>query len=129
MKIGFFSYIFFAIIEFLIVRKSISDTDRFVFSRMFSTIFFPLIMIVIYLINPMLFGHIENIALEVIFANFALIATSLVTLIVEKQVEANKPSLAFKVVVIILFLLSLAQFIVFTKEVPWYDIFALPPGY
>ena len=129
MKICFFTYILFALIEFLIVRKSIKKADQYFFSRLFSITYFPLVMLVIYLIGPLVFGHIESMLFEIVFANIALIASSLTTLIVEKQVEGSKPSTAFKVVIIILFVLSFAQFVVFTQELPWFDIFATPPGW
>lgn len=129
MKVCFFSYILFVLIEYLIVRKSIKKADQYFYSRLLSATYFPLVMLVIYLLGPLVFGHIENIVFEIIFANISLLATSFATLIVEKQVSSSKPSITFKIVAIILFLLSLAQFIVYTYELPWYDIFALPPGY
>lgn len=129
MKIGFFSYIIYGLIEYLVVRKFILSIDQHFFSRLFSATFFPLVILVIYLISPLMFGQIDKVALEVVIANLALLASSLIILIIEGQVENAKPARVFRVVVVILFLVSLVEFIVFTNHIPWFDIFAIPPGY
>ena len=129
MKIGFFAYILLILIELLLTFKAIESFTRYVFSRLFAATYLPMATLVIFLISPMVFGHIENILLEIIFANIALIITSLTTLIIEKHVEKTVPGLAFKIIVIFLFVISLAQFIVFTFELPWFDVFAVPPGW
>jgi hypothetical protein len=129
MKIGFFAYLLFAIIEFLIIRKAINSFDQHVFSRLFSATYLPLIMLVFYLVGPLTFGHTDNMLLEIVFANLALIATSLTTFTVESHIEKAKPNLWFKIIIIVLFVLSLVEFIAFTNELPWFDIFAIPPGW
>jgi hypothetical protein len=129
LKIGFFAYLIFALIEYLLTRKSINDFGTFLYTRLFSATYLPLVMMLIYLSGPLLFGHVENMAIEVIFANLALLATSFTTLIVEGQVEKSKPGVGFRVVILALFVLSLVEFIVFTNKLPWFDIFAIPPGY
>ena len=129
MKIGFFTIILFAFIEYLLRRKSIRDFDRFIFSKLFSTSFFPLVMMVVYLLGPLTIGQSENILFEIIFANIALIFTSLITLIVEMQLQKTKPTTLFRAATIILFILSFSQYTIFTYQLPWFDIFAIPPGY
>lgn len=129
MKIGYFAYIIFALAEFLITRESIKSFDQYLYSRLFSASFLPLVILVIYLCGPLMFGHLESVTSEVFFANTALLASSFTTLIVERHIESTKPSILFRSVITALFALSLAQFIVFTKQVPWYDVFAIPPGY
>jgi hypothetical protein len=129
MKIGFFSYIVFALIEYAITRKSITKFRQYFFSRLFSATYLPLVMMVIYLFGPLVFGHVDNIGFEIVFANIALLATSFTTLIVEGQVAKSEPGKVFRFVTIALFVLSFFQFIVFTYNLPWFDIFAIPPGY
>jgi hypothetical protein len=129
MKIGFFSYILYVVIEFLLIRKSIVSLSRYFYARLFSTTYFPLVMMVIYLLGPLVFGHTENVLFEIIFANLALLATSFSTLIIEEQIEKTEPGQLFRFVIIVLFVISLAQYIVFTYRLPWFDIFAIPPGY
>ena len=86
-------------------------------------------MMVIYLLGPLYFLHSENVLFEIIFANIALLATSFSTLIIEEQIEKTEPGQMFRFVIIALFVISFAQYIVFTYQVPWFDIFAIPPGY
>ncbi len=129
MKIGFFAYIMLVIIEYLIIRKNINPINNYIYSRLFTASYYPLVIMVIYLLGPMAFGQFESIAAEIIFANIALLLTSLSSFIVERHVEASQPSLGFRFIVIFLFLLSLSQFIIFTFELPWFDIFAIPPGW
>jgi hypothetical protein len=129
MKIGFFAYITLVLVEYLIIRKNIISNNQFIFSRLFTASFYPLVMMVIYLLGPMVFGQFQSILAEIIFANVALFLTSLSAFIIERQVESSLPLLGFKIVVIALFFLSLLQFIVFTIELPWFDIFAIPPGW
>lgn len=129
MKLGYFSYLLFAVIEFFSTRKSIRSFDRYLYARLFSAAFLPLAMMVIYLSGPLVFGRLENMVLEIVFGNAALLATSFSTLTVERHIEKTKPGFTFCVVIAALFVLSFAQFIAFTIRVPWFDIFAIPPGY
>lgn len=129
MKIGFFSYVIFMIIELVLMRKRIPEFNKWFYSRMFSCSFFPLAILILYLIGPLVWGKFESIAFEVIFANVSLLLSSFVTLVVEEQVEKGQPGLGFRFVVIGLFVVSLLEYVVFTFEVPWFDIFAIPPGY
>jgi hypothetical protein len=129
MKIGFFSYLVYVVIEFLIIRKSIISLSSYFYARLFATTYFPLVMMVIYLIGPLAFGNTEIVLFEIIFANLALLATSFSTLVIEAQIEKTEPGQIFRFVIIALFVISFAQYIVFTYQVPWFDIFAIPPGY
>lgn len=129
MKIGFFAYIMLVVIEYLIIWKNINSINKFIYSRLFTASYYPLVMMVIFLLGPMVFGHFQSTAAEIIFANIALLLTSLSALVIESHVEGAKPLLGFKVVAILLFLVSLSQFIIFTFRLPWFDIFAIPPGW
>lgn len=129
MKIGFFSYILFFMFEFILIKKPIKNLDSHIISRLFSAVFFPLVMMVIYLVSPLLIDHTQYVIIEILFANLALIATSFSTLIVEEHIESINPNCSFKITVYSLFVISFVQFIVFTFNIPWFDIFAIPPGY
>lgn len=128
MKIAFFVSIFTSTIEYLTIKKAIQSRSRFFISRIFTTTYLPLLMMVIFLICPLLFGKIETIAGEIVWANIALIATAIFSFEIEKHFEKSDPSKFLYVIVIFLFLISLVQFIVFTFDLPWFDILATPPG-
>ena len=129
MKIGFFAFTIFIIIEFFITRKNINNYEQHIFSRLFAATYFPLVMMVIYLLGPLVFGRFYNIVFEILFANIALIGTTLATLILQDQLSKINPGNGFRFVTIALFILSIIQFLSFTSELPWFDIFAIPPGY
>ena len=126
MKIGFFAYILFAIIEYGLTKKTIPEFIQFIFPRLFSAAFLPLIMIVFYYVGPLFFGRIESVFLDVLFANVVLMATSFTTLVVEEQIERSSISKLFKFVTVVIFILSLIQFIMFTFKLPWLDLFEDP---
>ena len=129
MKIGFFAYIVLVVLEYFVIRKSLNSMSKYIYSRLFTASYYPLVMMVIYLLGPMIFGQFDNIPAEIIFANIALLLTSLSAFIVERHIEGYQPSLGFKIIAAFLFFVSLSQFIIFTFELPWFDIFAIPPGW
>jgi hypothetical protein len=96
MKIGFFSYLIYALVEYLLTRQSISSVSQFVFTRLFSTVFLPMAMMLIYMFCPLVFGHVESILWETIFANLALLATSFTTPTVEENLQRAKISPRFR---------------------------------
>jgi hypothetical protein len=129
MKIAFFVCIFTSTIEYLTIKKAIQFKNRFFISRIFTTTYLPLLMMVIFLICPLLFGKIETIAGEIIWANIALITTAIFSFEMEKHFEKSEPSRFIQVIVLFIFLVSLVQFVAFTFVLPWFDILATPPGW
>jgi hypothetical protein len=129
MKAVFTSLLLLVIIEYILIRKSIPSLSRFSFARLFSLVIMPLMMFVYFMLNPALFVKIESIPLEIIFANLALIATSLSTFILERHVEQTEPGIGVKTVLVFLFVFSLTEFVIFTYRLPWFDVFASPPGW
>ncbi|MBW6474316.1 MAG: hypothetical protein K0B14_14415 [Anaerolineaceae bacterium] len=129
MKIAFFVCVFTSTIEYLTIKQAIQSRSRFFISRIFTTSYLPLLMMVIFLICPIVFGKIETIAGEIIWANIALLSTAIFSFEIEKHFEKSDPSNFMIGIVIFIFLLSLVQFVVFTFELPWFDILATPPGW
>jgi len=129
MKIAFYSYSFTAMIEYGVRKKEIQSFQRFFYSRLFTVVFLPLIIITVYLISPLLFGKIESIAGEVIWANVALLTSIIIAVLVEEQMEKSDFSKPLRWVLIFLVLISLAEFLTFNYRLPWFDILATPPGW
>lgn len=129
MKVVFFSYIILALGEYAVRRRSINAPTSFTYARLFSIVMLPLIMIPYFLTCPAFFVKIESIPLEILFANIVLIATSLSTFIMEQHLEQSEPNRGFKIVLITLFVFTLLEFVIFTYRLPWFDIFAVPPGW
>ncbi len=141
MKVGLFSYLLASLLEYLLVRNphqpvspSItppSGTLRicFIYARLFAATVFPFAILVYFLMAAAYYGEINSIPLEVINANIALLLASFSAIAIERQIEAGSPSRLFRIVVIVLFLVSLSQYIIFTYRLPWMDVFATPPGW
>jgi hypothetical protein len=129
MKIGFFAYLLLLVVEYFWIRKALKFNDQYFYARIFSAVLLPLIMMVIYLIGPLVFGQFESMLAEIVFANLALLTTSFSTFVIEAHIEKSVPAVSFKIVAIFLFLMSLTQYVRFTFKPPWFDIFAIPPGW
>jgi hypothetical protein len=129
MKIAFFSVLLLVILEYLVTRPSRQNLKTWLTARLFTCSFLPLVMMPIYLSGPLFFGQIESILGEIIFANIALAVTSLISFVTQDHIEKSSPKVLFMILVAVLFLLSAAQYITFTYHLPWFDIFAIPPGW
>jgi hypothetical protein len=129
MKLAFYAYFPVVIGEIIFQRKSIQSRVNFSYARILSFTILPLFVMVYFLASPAFFIKIENILLEIIFANIALIASTISTFKIEDHFEKNEPNLGLKIILIVLFLLTLFEFIIFNFRLPWFDIFAVPPGW
>jgi hypothetical protein len=129
MRVAFFAYIPVALGEYGLRRKSIPTLCGFVYARILASVILPLIMMVYFMTSPAFLVKIESISLEIVFANLALIAASCSTFLIESHFEQAEPSRALKIILIILLMLTLTEFLIFTERLPWFDIFANPPGW
>ena len=75
-------------------------------------------MMVIYLIGPVVFGQMQSMLAETVFASLALIGTFLSPYVIEAHIEKSVLNLGFMCPAIFLSLLSLAQFIFFIFDLP-----------
>lgn len=128
MKVAFFSYILLILLEYLWIRKKIQPHTYF-FSRVFAITFIPWAVFVFFFMAAAYHGEIKNIPIEILYANLVLLLASYSTIIVERHIEKAKPGKAFKIVTSAMFLVSLSYYIIFTHRLPWFDVFAVPPGW
>ena len=129
MKVAFFAYFPIILGEYGLRRKSLPSPSAFAYARVFSLVILPLVMMVYFLFSPAFFVKIESIPLEIVFANLALLATSGSVFLIEDHFERAEPGRALKFILIILWLLTLCEFLIFTGRLPWFDLFANPPGW
>lgn len=129
MKVGFFSYILLAVGDYGLRQRSVNSRINFIYSRLFSVTILPLIMIIYFMTSPAFFVKIENIPLEILFANLVVAATSFSTFLLEHHFEQAEPSRGLKIILILLVVFALLEFLIFTYRLPWFDIFAIPPGW
>lgn len=129
MKVAFFSYLLLVVAEWGIFRRSIGSFTPFLYGRIFTLVILPLILIVYFLTGPVFFVKIESIPLEILFANIVLLLTSFSAFLLEGHFEQIEPRGVVRLVLIFLLILTLIEFFVFTYRLPWFDIFAIPPGW
>jgi hypothetical protein len=129
MKIGFFSYGLVSLVEFLIFRKVLEDPLNFGVTRMASTVFYCWPMFILFFTPPAFLGKYPNDIYEIVSANIILYTTSLIAGIFELELARIKLSREFRVVVIGLTLIFLSILIVYSFKNPWFDVFAIPPGW
>lgn len=129
MKIAFYAYFLFALLEYALKGPAAIEKSRFLYARLLGLVLIPLLVLPCFLLESVLFVKIESIPLEVIFANLALAATSASTLLLVEAFETGKISRGAQWALLILFFVTALEFATFNYRLPWFDIFAIPPGW
>ena len=129
MKTGFYTYIALTAIEYGLANQAIPSKSRYFYARLFGASILPLLMLAYFLAGPAMFIKIESILLEVLFANLALVATSSSTFLLEGLFEKSELSPGLKWMILLLFMLTAMQCVIFNYRLPWFDVFAVPPGW
>ena len=129
MKIAFYSYGLVSLVEFLIFRKALKDPLNFGMTRMASTLFYNWPMFILFFTPPALYGKYPNDIYEIISANIILFVTSLIAGIIELELARIKLSREFRVMVIGLTFVFLTLLVIYSFQDPWFDVFAIPPGW
>lgn len=129
MKAVFYAYLLLTGFEYALLQGAIRSKINFLYGRMFCASIMPLLMMTYFLTGPAFFVKIEGVALEILFANLALIALSFSIFMLEGYFEKSEPAGGLKVVILVLFALTLIELVIFSYRLPWFDIFASPPGW
>ncbi len=129
MKGGFYTYIALTVVEYGLTRQVIPSKSRYFFSRLPGSAILPLLMAAYFFVGPAVFVKIESVPLEILFANLALIATSGSTFLLEDLFERSELSTGLKWMFMLLFISAAMQFAIFNYRLPWFDVFATPPGW
>ncbi|GEM_PF-3116281 len=129
MKAGFYAYMILTAIDYSLTKRAIISRSRYLFSHLFGASLLPMVMMVYFFAGPAIFIKIESIPLEILFANLALIATSTNVFLLENALEKLELSTGLKWMMTSWFILNATQFIIFNYRLPWFDVFATPPGW
>jgi hypothetical protein len=129
MKIGFFSIGLVNLIEFFLKRTKVDRPGDFGFARMASAMFYCWPMFILFFTPPAFYGKYPNDLLEIISANIILYLTSISSLIFENQLERVEITREFKVVIAALTLIFISLLVIYSFQDPWFDVFAIPPGW
>lgn len=124
-KIATFSFIVMDIIE---IPLSIGEIKYswWWFGKIFSTVFITFVVFIFYYTPLMFLDTAPSMIWEIIIAVTALVISDLADSILEWMFREKEFHWAVKVVLLILFVLIIAEFIVFTFKMPIYDVFADP---
>lgn len=125
-KAGFFSYLIVSLVEYAWYRKRITDRESFLYSRMAATVFLPWIIFLLWYIAPALIGRWPNNTYEIVYANLVTFLVGIFTVILESSLEKIPYPRSLKLVLVVLFLVSVLLYVVFTFCLPWADVFIEP---
>ncbi|HDD61775.1 MAG: hypothetical protein DRI65_13285 [Chloroflexota bacterium] len=126
IKIVFFAYLIVNLVEFLAQRKDLENRENFILTRLFITTILPWIVFIIWFIAPAYYGPISNVAIEILYANIALLLSGFCALVIEQTMDGVPYRNLSKVVIIALFFISMSLYIIFTFKLPWADVFTDP---
>ena len=123
-KIATMSFIILTTIE---IPLSIGElkNDWWWFGRLSSTIFITFIIFVLYYIPFMFLGSFTLI-FEIVYANLCLLVANFAVSVLERQYREKKVQIGTKIVLLVLFVVLIAEFVVFTFDLPFYDVFTDP---
>lgn len=122
LKMGFWAYFFVSVIEFSVTKKR----ENFFASRLFANVLVPWFIVVVWYLVPALFGKVESLAIELLWAFAVVIVSGLFAVVIEKQLEPLRPSKSFNIAVWVLFICSVIFFVRFSFAKPWVDVFVDP---
>jgi len=125
-KAGFFSYLIVNLVEYAVHRRRISDREGYLYSRLAATVFLPWMIFLLWYLAPALIGRWPNNTYEIIWANLIIVIVGLFTILLERGLESAAYSRSLKSTLVILFLISITLYVVFTFSLPWADVFVEP---
>jgi hypothetical protein len=124
LKLGFWAYFFANIIEYFISKKK-SQTSWW-YSRMFSNILLPWFIVLIWYMLPIFLGHIESLAIELVWAFAVTFVVGLISVSIERNLEDKQLSMNLKFLIVSLFVVSIIFYTAFSFQKPWIDLFENP---
>ena len=118
-----------SLIEFLVNRKKVEDQGNYGFSRLGGTLFYCWPMFIFFFTPPAYYGQYATDLAEIISANIILYTTSICTILIERQFEAVRISKELRVAIVVISVVLISLFVIYTYRLPWFDLFAIPPGW
>ena len=128
MKIGFYSYMILSAIEFFVFKKKITDTTKFLFSRVFSLILYPWIIFLLFFFTRVVYPWQMHFVIEIISANIVVYISVLMLGFIEIDIMKLEFGKRLRVNLLILLALLVIEFTAFSFYLPWHDVLANPYG-
>ncbi len=121
LKMGFWAYLITGLIEYFFWRNKI-QLKNFWYSRIFSATLVPWFIVIIWYMA----GHFESIAIELIWAFAVTFLSAIMGSFVERNIQMTSLTKEFKMIIIVIFLLSIVFYTRFSFSKPWIDLFVNP---
>lgn len=125
LKMGFWAYLIVSVIEYFLVKKKVQQ-ENFWYSRIFSAILAPWFIVVIWYMLPAIIGHVESLAVELVWAFVVTFLSAIMACHLEKNVERISLTRWGRMIIITLFVLSVVFYVRFSFSKPWIDLFINP---
>jgi hypothetical protein len=129
MKIGFYSYGLVSLIEFFLRKKRAANLANYGFARIGATVLYCWPMFILFFTPPAYYGKYETILAEIVSANIILYLTTVIVIVIERQFEGVSLSKEFRITMVVLFIILVSLFTIYTYRDPWFDVFEIPPGW
>ncbi len=126
LKMAFWAYLLSSAIEYFALRGKLSKREAFWYPRLLSATIVPWFAMLIWYLVPALSGKVVSVTLEVLWSIFASYAAAVAGGIVEKNIGEGAVSLDFRVVVVVLAIVSVFFYVWFSYRTPWVDFFVNP---
>ncbi|MBO8139569.1 MAG: hypothetical protein H0Z22_03675 [Thermosipho sp. (in: Bacteria)] len=108
MELAFWAYLITNIVEYLVIKRKRQERN-FWYSRLFSNVLVPWLVVIIWSVLPGIAGTLGPVWFETSWNVFVAFITGLFVIIIERV--KYKFSFSFRVVIVVLFLVSLFFFI------------------
>ncbi len=126
MKMAFWAYLCASLIEFARARKLGADKGPFWYPVLLSAVTVPWFVVLVWYLMPALLGKAAPLVVELVWAPVVTYTSGLIGGTVEKAIAKDNFDLSFKVVVIVLSVVSAIFYVWFTFRPPWIDVFVNP---
>ena len=128
MKTGFYTYIILTVIEYFIFKKKITDTTKYLFSRAFSMMLYPWMLFLFFFFTRVVYPWQMHFVVEIISAQITVYISVLIVGFIEVDIMKLDFGKRLKAILLILIVLLIIEFTVFTFSLPWHDVLANPYG-
>jgi len=127
MKIAFYTYLILTGIELILFRNKITEPKKFIYSHLFSIVLIPLITLVLFLMGAVVYDAERSKVVEIIYALTITYISGLSVSLIEQEFKELEFSKRFKVFLLIIAVIMVIEFTVFTfRGNPWHDVFLNP---
>ncbi len=126
LKMAFWAYLLTSLLEYFGTREKISEVSLFWYSRVLSAVILPWFTVLIWYLVPAIFGRIKFLSLEVVWATLSTYFSAVVAGTMEKNVEKSRMDSIFRIIILVLFIISVFLYVRFTYKLPWIDLFVNP---